>query len=98
MLTLLKNPHIGPHLILSFISKLIERIVAKRLNEHIAYANLHVDSQHGCASGHSTETLLVKFMNDILVDIDKNRGVVVLLVVHFSRSSRDERTCFVRGK
>ena len=30
---------------LSFISKLIERIVAKRLNEHMAQADLHVDSQ-----------------------------------------------------
>ena len=42
--------------------------------------NLHVNSQHGYKAGHSTETLLVKFMNDVLVAVDKNRGVVVLLV------------------
>ena len=65
---------------LSFISKLIERIVAKRLNEHMSSNNFNVDSQHGYKSGHSTETLLVKFMNDLLVAIDKDRGVVVLLV------------------
>ena len=42
--------------------------------------NLHVDSQHGYKSNHSTETLLVKFLNDILVAVDKSRGVVVLLI------------------
>ena len=65
---------------LSFISKLVERVVAKRLNQHMTSNSLHVDSQHGYKAGHSTETLLVKFMNDILVAIDKNRGIVVLLV------------------
>ena len=42
--------------------------------------NLHIDSQHGYKANHSTETLLVKFLNDILVAVDKNRGVVVLLI------------------
>ena len=65
---------------LSFISKLVERVVVKRLNEHMTSNNLHVDSQHGYKSGHSTETLLIKFINDILVAIDQNRGVVVLLI------------------
>ena len=65
---------------LSFISKLIERVVAKRLNEHMTINNLHIESQHGYKSGHSTETLLIKFLNDILVAIDQNRGVVVLLI------------------
>ena len=65
---------------LSFISKIIERVVAKQLDEHMLKNNLHVDSQHGYKAGHSTETLLLKFYNDILVAIDKNRGVVVLLV------------------
>jgi hypothetical protein len=65
---------------LSFISKLVERVVARRLNEHMTVNNLHVDSQHGYKSNHSTETLLVKFLNDILVAVDKSRGVVVLLI------------------
>ena len=65
---------------LSFISKLIERVVAKRLNDHMTLNNLHIDSQHGYKANHSTETLLVKFLNDILVAVDKNRGVVVLLI------------------
>ena len=65
---------------LSFISKLIERVVSKRLNEHMTAKNLHINSQHGYKSYHSTETLLVKFYNDILVAIDRNRGVVVLLI------------------
>ena len=65
---------------LSFISKLVERVVAKRLNEHMTINNLHVDSQHGYKTGHSTETLLIKFINDLLVAVDQNRGVVVLLI------------------
>ena len=65
---------------LSFISKIIERVVAKQLNEHMTKNKLHIDSQHGYKSGHSTETLLLKLYYDILVAIDQNRGVVVLLV------------------
>lgn len=65
---------------LSFISKLVERVVSKRLNEHMTINNLHDDSQHGYKSNHSTETLLVRFLNDVLVAIDQNRGVVVLLI------------------
>ena len=65
---------------LSFISKLVERVVSKRLNEHMTINNLHDDSQHGYKSNHSTETLLVRFLNDVLVAIDRNRGVVVLLI------------------
>ena len=42
--------------------------------------NLHVKSQHGYKSHHSTETLLVRFLNDILVAVDRKRGVVVLLI------------------
>ena len=65
---------------LSFISKLIERVVAKRLDEHMTANHLHNDSQHGYKANHSTETLLVKFLNDVLVAIDRNRGVIVLLI------------------
>ena len=65
---------------LSFISKLIERVVAKRLDEHMTRNQLHNNSQHGYKANHSSETLLMKFLNDILVAVDKNRGVVVLLI------------------
>ena len=65
---------------ISFVSKLIERVVVKQLNEHMSLNNLHTESQHGYKSGHSTETLLLKFLNDILVAVDQSRGVVVLLI------------------
>ena len=65
---------------LPFISKLTERIVASRLNEHMDLNNLHCNTQYGYKQYHSTETLLLKFMNDILVAIDNNSGVVVLLI------------------
>ena len=65
---------------LSFISKLVERVVLVRLNAHMAANNLHNDNQYGYKKFHSTETLLLKFMNDILIAVDKQFGVVVLLI------------------
>ena len=65
---------------LSFISKLTERIVHSRLNEHMDMNNLHCNTQYGYKKYHSTETLLLKFMNDILVAMDCKSGVVVLLI------------------
>lgn len=65
---------------LPFISKLTERIVLSRLNDHMDLNHLHCNTQYGYKQYHSTETLLVKFMNDILVAIDNKSGVVVLLI------------------
>ena len=64
---------------LPFLSKLIERVVLSRLQSHLHYINFANHTQYGYKKKHSTETLLVKFLNDILVGIDKNTGTVVLL-------------------
>ena len=81
---------------LSFLSKLIERVVARRLNEHMTENNLHVDSQHGYKSNHSTETLLVKFLSDILVAVDRGRGVVVLMIDLSSAFDTDQHGILLR--
>ena len=65
---------------MSFIGKLIERVVLNRLNTHMSSNNLHSDYQHGYKKNHGTETLLLKFIDEILVAIDKKLGVVVLIV------------------
>jgi hypothetical protein len=62
------------------ISKLIERVVLKRLNAHSTVNDLHCDYQHGYKKYHSTETLLIKVVNDILVGFDSNNATILLLL------------------
>ena len=50
---------------LSFISKLIEKVVAKQLNEFISRKGLLNVNQSAHKSSHSTETALLKIQNDI---------------------------------
>ena len=51
---------------LSYVSKLIERIVAARLNEHLSHNNLLEPMQSAYRCFHSTETALLRVQNDIL--------------------------------
>ena len=65
---------------LCFVGKLAERVVLRRLNEHMTHNNLHIDKQSGYKKHHSTETLLVKIANDLLVVADKKSATVMLLL------------------
>ena len=69
-----------PVSLLSFISKLTERIVHTRLNTYLSANDLHVPSQYGYKRHHSCETFLLKLIDDILVTIDGKLGVVVLII------------------
>ena len=63
-----------------FVSKVIEKIVQRRTNTHLDLNNLNCDSQYGYKRNHGTETLLVHFVDQLLVAVDKKLGVVVLLI------------------
>ena len=65
---------------LLFIGKLIERVVSIRLNKHMTDNNLNSECQHGYKKGHSTETLLLKVVNDLLVACDKQLPSIVMLL------------------
>jgi hypothetical protein len=65
---------------LLFVGKLIERIVAVRLNNHMTENNLHSDFQYGYKKGHSTETLLLKVVNDLLISCDNNMPCILMLL------------------
>ena len=65
---------------LSFLSKLTERAVAAQLAEHMDSNNLHTPVQSAYRPLHSTETALLKVINDILVSIDHGNGVIVVLL------------------
>ena len=65
---------------LQFIGKLIERVVLARLQSHMDSINYCNNTQFGYKKQHSTELLLLKFINDILIGVDSRNGVVVMLI------------------
>ena len=65
---------------LSFIGKLIERIVLERLNDHLSRNNLKIPFQSAYKKHHSTETLLIRIVNDLLIATDENKATVVMLL------------------
>ena len=65
---------------LQFVGKLIERIVSNRLNKHMTDNDLHSDFQHGYKKGYSTETLLLKVVNDLLISCDHHLPSIVMLL------------------
>ena len=65
---------------LTFLSKLIERVVAKRTWEHMIANNLHELYQSAYKRFHSCETALIKVQNDILSALDDDKCVILVLL------------------
>ena len=65
---------------LSFLSKLIEKVVDVRFEDHLRKNNLHEKWQSAYKKFHSTETALLRVTNDILLDMDKNKCVLLVLL------------------
>ena len=42
--------------------------------------NLNISNQHGCKKNHSTETFLLKLINDIRINFDKSNATVLHLL------------------
>ena len=88
VLPLLKKPSLDSEVLknyrpvsnLSFISKLIEKVVALRILEHMKDNNLLDQMQSAYRSGHSTETALLRVHNDIVISVDQGRGVALILL------------------
>jgi hypothetical protein len=59
---------------LSFLSKLVERVVFKQLANHLIKCNLYVPVQSAYIPNQSNETALMKVVNDILVAIENGDG------------------------
>ena len=47
-------------------------LLVRLLNKHKTDNNLNSDSRYGYKKGHSTETLLLKVMNDLLINCDNH--------------------------
>ena len=65
---------------LPFVSKIVERVVVKRLNQHMSDNNLHETYQSAYKKQHSMETPLVRVQNDILRALDKRQSVILVLL------------------
>ena len=65
---------------LEFVGKLIERVVGLRLDEHMEKNKLHCSKQYGYKKYHSTETLLVKLVNDLLLSCDRMIPTLIMLL------------------
>eukprot|EP00794_Sanderia_malayensis_P004014 gene4014-4560_t len=65
---------------LPFLSKLVERCVAARLEKHIFDNKLDSPCQFGYKENHSTELLLLNTMDSIAAAFDKNCATLLLLL------------------
>ena len=72
--------HFRPVSNLTYISKLVERLVATRFIDYIAANNLQELFQSSYTKFHSTETALIRVQNDILTAIDGRKCVLLVLL------------------
>ena len=87
VIPLLKKPSLDRNVLknyrpvsnLSFISKILERIVFNQITDHLIKNNLIETFQSAYKSGHSTETALLRVVNDLFCFIDE--GNVSLLTM-----------------
>ena len=77
------NKNYRPVSNLAFVGKLIERVVADQLNQHINQHSLMEENQSAYRSHHSTETTLIKVKADVLKAMD-NQEVVCLVLLDLS--------------
>ena len=68
---------------MSYLSKLIERVVCKQLTDFTAQSGNLEDYQSAYRQGHLTETALMKVKDDILAAID-NQEVMCLVLLDLS--------------
>ncbi|XP_048578379.1 uncharacterized protein LOC125560618 [Nematostella vectensis] len=73
-------PNFRPVSNLPMVFKVIEKAVAEQLTKHIVSNNLDVSLQSSYKKFHSTETALIKVLNDILCAIDGGNSVLMLLL------------------
>ena len=80
-----KNPlkNYGPIYNLPFLSKTLEKVVLHKLLSHLQENNLSNPFQSAYRSGYSTETVLLRIVNDILSALD-NDNISVLLLLDLS--------------
>jgi len=69
-----------PISLLSFLSKLLERVVARQIVAYLESNSLFVPVQSAYRTYHSTETALLKVMNDLLLAVDRKDATILALL------------------
>ena len=85
---LLKKPNVDCEILknyrpvsnLSFLSKILEKVVACRLSTYMSENGLHENMQSAYKIAHSTESALIRVQNDILCQLDMKKGVILVLL------------------
>ena len=80
---------------LMFMSKLIEKVVVSQLINHISSNVLDEILQSAYKQFHSTKTALVKVFHDIVLDVDRNRTVILLLLDLSAAFDKVDRTILI---
>ena len=65
---------------LSFLSKIIEKIISVRILQHITDNGIIDGFQSAYKAGHSCETALLRVYNDIVITIGKGNGSFLVLI------------------
>ena len=83
---LIKKSNLDPEVLyrpvsnLPYLSKILERAVADQLQTHLDVNNLHVKFQLAYRRVHSTETALLRILNDLLAVIDEGHTALLVLL------------------
>jgi hypothetical protein len=85
---LLKKPSLDPEVLgnfrliynVSFLSKLLERVVARQLIAYLERRSLLVPVQSAYRANHSTKTALLKVLNDLLIAVEGGKAIVLALL------------------
>ena len=65
---------------LTFLSKLIEKVIAGRLFAHLQDNGIMEKFQFAYKTKHSTETALLRVYNDVMLCIDQGKGCILVLL------------------
>ena len=65
---------------LTFLSKILEKVVARRLFTYMSQNGLHEKMQSAYRNAHSTESALLRVQNDILRQLNTKKGVILVLL------------------
>ena len=65
---------------LLYMSKLTERVVSTRMDEHMDKHCLHENSQFGYKTHHNTETMLLSLTDEALRGFDDNKATIIIFL------------------
>ena len=85
---LLKKTTLNPEILknyrpvsnLFFLSKILEKVVLRQLSNNLLTNTLFYSHQSAYRAGHSTETALLKIVNDLLSALDENKFSLLSLL------------------